>query len=268
MARVAAAELAAAGVEEAAFEAEYLVRSTGGISRAAFFAGALWPPGASGAFAAALARRLSREPAAYIVGAREFFGREFKVDRSVLIPRPETELLVELAVAEIAPGSAPVVVDVGTGSGCVGISVALERPSARVTGVDVSAAACAVAAGNAQRLGARMSAIRGDLLTAVRRADVVLANLPYIPAQEIPGLEPEVRDWEPRLALDGGADGLDLIRRVIADCGARLRPRLLALEVAAGQAREVAVLAEGAGATASIHADLAGIERVVTARWA
>jgi release factor glutamine methyltransferase len=267
VARDTAAELAAAGVAEAAFEAEYLVRAISGLSRAAFYADAPWPAGANGELAAALERRMGREPAAYIAGVREFFGREFTVDRGVLIPRPETELLVELALAEIAPGSAPVAADVGTGSGCIGVSVALERPSARVVAVDVSAGACSVAAGNAGRLRAGVTVVRGDLLAPLRQADIVLANLPYIASKEIAELQPEVRDWEPRLALDGGPDGLDLIRRLVADCGERVRPRLLALEVAAGQARDVAALASAAGATAAVHQDLAGIERVVTARW-
>lgn len=268
-ARTAAARLSAAGVEDAAFEAEFLARTASQMSRARYFAGGAFDSGSASRFEDALARRLRREPAAYIAGQREFCGRSFAVGPGVLVPRPETELLVEAALAELAemPTGAHVL-DVGTGSGCIAISIALDAPGARVTGIEPCAAALRVARRNAARLDAPVSFARASLLSAVARADVVLANLPYIPTADIGALQPEVRDWEPRRALDGGRDGLTLIRPLIADCAARLRPRLLALEVGVGQAGPVAAFARALGATASVTRDLAGIERVVCARWA
>ncbi len=270
-ARAAAAEtaktLAAAGLPDAAFEAEYLVRLAGGLSRAAFFADAEFAGAA--ALAEMTGRRLRREPAAYITGAREFFGRPFAVGPGVLVPRPETELLVELALAEARHGD--VVADIGTGSGCIALSVALclsADMAVRVVGVDISAAALAVAVRNRRDLGASAALLRGDLASPLRQADIVLANLPYIPAHEIDALEPEVSRWEPRVALDGGLDGYVPIRGLIDDCADRLRPRVLALEVGFGQAGDVAAIARGRGASVSVRPDLSGIDRLVVARWA
>lgn len=263
-----ARRFAAAGLPSAAFEAEYLVRAASGLTRAAYFAGAPLEPGALDRIACWSARRLAHEPAAYITGRREFFGLDFEVTPAVLIPRPETELLVEVALAELrgAPGH-PIVVDAGTGCGCVAVSVAHGAPAACVVAVDSSVEALRVAARNCRRHAAAVSLVRGDLAGPVARADVVLANLPYIPTAEIDGLQPEVRDWEPRGALDGGPGGLALIRRLVADCGRRLRPRLLALETGCGQADAVAALARAAGAKTERRRDLAGHERVVLARW-
>lgn len=271
-ARAAARELAAAGIADPQFEAEYLTRCATGLDRAQFFAGASLPAGARAVLHAAIVRRLRREPAAYIAGEREFAGHRFLVTPDVLVPRPETELLAEAGIAELGalvPHAAtePIVADVGTGSGCIAVTVALAAPAARVIGIDASGRALAVAHENARRLGARVAFVRGDLLSAVASADVVLANLPYIPTEELDELQPEVRDWEPRSALDGGPDGLRFVRRLIADCGSRIRPRLLALEVARGQAAEVAALGQSAGAAASVALDLAGIERMVCLRW-
>jgi release factor glutamine methyltransferase len=272
-AREAALQLREAGIDEASFEAEYLARVASGLDRARFFAGADLDPEAADRFAMAVGRRLAREPAAYIAGEREFAGRWFEVTPDVLVPRPETELLVEIGVNEAErwlsarPIERPVVVDVGTGSGCIAVAVALSAPRARVIGLDVSAGTLAVASRNASKHDARITLVRADLLTSIRRADIVLANLPYIPTADIAALDPEVRDWEPGTALDGGPDGLAFIRRLISDCGARLRPTLLALEVGIGQAGAVGALARAAGAVTSVRCDLAGIERVVIARW-
>lgn len=270
-AREAAAELAprlaTAGVADAGFEAEYLVRIAAGISRTEYFRGHQMCGDARARLEAVAARRLGREPAAYIHGEREFHGLMFEVSPDVLLPRPETEMLVEIALKECALLSAPVVVDVGTGSGAIAVAVGRHLTRARMIGVDVSMPALAVARRNAERHAAAVRFVRGDLLAALRRADVVLANLPYIPSAEIAGLEPEVRDWEPRLALDGGADGRELIRRLIDDCAARIRPRLLALEVGVGQAEAVAEHCQCRGAQTEVLLDLAGIERVVCARW-
>jgi release factor glutamine methyltransferase len=185
----------------------------------------------------------------------------------VLIPRPETELLVEIALDELKTAPDSIVVDVGTGSGAVAIAIAANAP-ASVVATDVSTGALTLARRNAHSNGVPVQFLRSNLATAIGHADVVVANLPYIPTREIPQLQPEVRDWEPRIALDGGVDGLDLVRVLIADCAKRLHPRLLALEVALGEAGAVACLGRSLGAHAEILNDLAGIERVVCLRWA
>jgi len=264
----AARQLAGAGVPDARFEAEYLARQSAGVSRASYFAGAEASSEAEDCLSEATSRRARREPASYITGTREFYGRDFIVGQGVLVPRPETELLVELALRELDQQPGLTVVDVGTGSGAVGVSVAAERPAARIAGIDISAGALSYARVNASRHAPRMHMIQGDLAQPIGRADVILANLPYIPAGDIDALEPEVSKWEPRVALDGGKDGLAVIRRLVADCGERLRPRLLVLEVGYGQAGGVAQLAGGAGATVTTIKDLSGIDRVVCGRWA
>ncbi len=263
--RVVERELRAAGIDDARFEAEVLVRHIAGMTRASLFAGATLEPTACEPIRLATIRRASREPLAYILGTREFMGHDFLVTPAVLIPRPETELLVELVVAEAKPGDR--IIDIGTGSGCIAISVALARPDVSVIAGDRSLAAIDLARSNANRLGAAVAFVRGDLASAISGADIVVANLPYIPSADIETLEPEVRDGEPRLALDGGADGLDFVRRLLDDCATRLRPRRLALELGVGQADEVVALASAHSTDARVIADLAGIDRVVTVAW-
>lgn len=271
-ARAAAAavrgELSAAGVPDAAFEAELLVRNATGLTRAGFFSDPRVDPAALNAIGVLSDRRVNREPLAYLSGHREFYGLDFMVAPGVLIPRPETELLVEIALREMRDRPGSIVADIGTGSGCVAAAISVNARGSVVTATDRSAEALAVATVNWAALGAAVAAVRCDLAAALGRADVIVANLPYIPTEMLGTLEPEVRDWEPRAALDGGPDGLQLVRRLIDDCGSRLRPRLLALEVMAGQAPNVASYAAAAGARVAAQRDLAGIERVVTARWA
>ena len=267
LARSVRGQLEDSAIADAAFEAEYLVRGVTGVDRAAYFADGSVTTEALRHVQGAVARRLKREPAAYVLGTREFFGLAFAVTDAALIPRPESELLVEVALQELGLDPRAQVADAGTGSGCIAVSVAVHAPLARVAAVDRCPRALRLASVNATRHGANVDFIRGDLLEAVDTAHVILANLPYIPSGDIATLEPEVRDWEPRIALDGGHDGLDLVRRLVHDCGDRLRPRLLALEVGAGQAAAVAVLCGRAGAAVEVLPDLAGIERVVVARW-
>lgn len=269
--RAVATRLRAAGIPDAGIEGELLARTAGGLNRTQYFVGAELSPQELASLDAFAARRLLREPSAYITGQREFYGLPFRVSPHVLVPRPETELLVEVALEAIdgfSGDSAVHIVDVGAGSGCVAVAVAKTAArEVRVTGIDASIQALLVAKGNAQLNAVSVNFVLGDLAGAVRSAHIVLANLPYIPTAGLRTLDPEVSQWEPRAALDGGEDGLDIIRRLIDDCGARLRPSLLALEVGFGQAKDVARLARLAGASTEIRDDLAGIPRVVCARW-
>ena len=259
--------LASAGVPDPAFEAELLARTAAGLSRAEYFSDPELDGAALERLSGLARRRAKREPFAYIAGHREFFGLDFIVTPDVLIPRPETEALVEVALEALHRDPTAVVLDIGTGSGAIAVSVAANAPGVSVTGVDRSMAALRVARENASRLASGVRFVRGNLASCVGHADIVLANLPYIPTRVFVTLEPEVRDWEPRLALDGGPDGLDLVRALIDDCAQRLKPSLLALELAAGQASVVAHYGESAGVRASVVRDLAGIERVVCFRW-
>lgn len=216
-------------------------------------------------------RRRAGEPVAYLLGVREFYGRPFRVDPRVLIPRPDTETLVEVALARTrAVSLCARVLDLCTGSGCVAVSLARERPTTRVLGVDISEGALAVACENALRLGAvNAGFLRSDLFAALppaARFDLITANPPYIPDPEIPELQPDIRDYEPRVALSGGTDGLDLVRRIVTDAPGRLEPGgVLAMEVGAGQAPAVAALFEHAGLQEVTRTrDLGGHERVVS----
>lgn len=263
----AARRLAAAGVEDARFEGELLTRESAGLTRAAFFMDPEVPAEAVVQLEGWVQRRVQREPAQYITGHREFYGREFAVGQGVLIPRPETELLVDLALAELDANPNAVVWEIGTGSGAVAVSVAAERTGATVAATEVSPEAMRFAAHNALRHAPHLGLAFGDLAAPINRAEVVLANLPYIPTWEIDALEPEVSKWEPRVALDGGDDGFTLIRRLVNDCADRLRPRLLALEVGFGQADAVGEIVRVHGPEAWFVKDLAGIDRIVCSRW-
>lgn len=215
-------------------------------------------------------RRRAREPMAYLMGAREFYGRSFRVDRRVLIPRPDTETLVDVALERSRHCSMSMrLLDLCTGSGCVAITIARERPTARVTATDTSEDALAVARDNAARLGAYNVSFRaGDLFAPAsgERFDVVTANPPYIASGEIATLEPDVREFEPRLALDGGADGLDLVRRVVEGAPAALVPGgVLAVEIGAGEADATRALFEARGFEGvEVRRDYGRIERVVS----
>lgn len=215
-------------------------------------------------------RRGNREPLAWILGSREFYGRDFGVTPGVLVPRPDTETLIEAALEWISEEEL-FLADLGAGTGCIGLTMALERPNLKVFAVDLSPEALACVRSNVEKHGLkeRVAVLKGDLLSAVpksRSIDWVISNPPYIPTGDLAGLEPEVREQEPRLALDGGADGLDIYRRLIPEAAARARRGLL-LEVGAGQAPAVAALMEKAGfVTVETKADLGGVERVVRGR--
>jgi release factor glutamine methyltransferase len=218
-------------------------------------------------YRALVQRRLSGEPVAYILGRKEFWSIDLVVDERVLIPRPDTEALVEqglefLAHRESEPAR---VADIGTGSGAVAIALKKERPHDQVFAVDVSADALAVARDNAARLGLEIELLQGDLTAPLAgQLDLIVSNPPYIPSRDIDGLSPEVRN-EPRLALDGGADGLALVRRLSAEARNVLAPGgWLAMEIGADQAdaARAILLAEGYRAVGS-RRDLGGIDRVV-----
>jgi release factor glutamine methyltransferase len=255
----------AAGVEQPRLDAELMLAAATGQDRARLVAEpeAELEPAAARRFAEMVRRRLRREPVAYILGVRGFHQLELEVDPRVLIPRPETELLVELAV-ELAPAR---LLDVGTGSGAIALAVAAELPGCEVVATDTSADALDVARANAERLGLaeRVELIEGTVPPAGRDGfDLVLANLPYVSEAEWGSLEPEVTEWEPREALLAGPDGLAAFREAIPRL-AGLAP-VLALEVGAGQADAVVELLGAARAgPLRTRADLAGIARVVVA---
>jgi release factor glutamine methyltransferase len=213
-------------------------------------------------------RRAARVPVPYLVGEREFYGHMFLVTPAVLIPRPSSELLVELAIDWLkAHPYARRVIDLGTGSGAVAISVAKAVPDVRIEARDVSARALRVADDNIarHRFRRRITTVKADLLRGAAPADVILANLPYIP-DALRRVRPKELDYEPALALDGGKDGLDLIRIALAQAPAAVKPGGLVLfECDPAQTRRVARLALGhwLAAEVSVHKDLAGQDRVV-----
>lgn len=223
-------------------------------------------------YRALIQRRLAGEPTQYVIGHKEFYGRRFAVDARVLVPRPETELLVEAALRSVPKDAPARVLDLCTGSGCVAVTIAAERPQASVWATDLSPGALAVAKANAEALGldGRVTFFEGDLLAPVpaeARFDVIVSNPPYVKSGEIAGLQREVQQ-EPRLALDGGADGLDVIRRLVPAALARLKPGgLLALEIGEDQGAALRDILTRAGARdVTIEKDLAQHERLALGR--
>lgn len=219
-----------------------------------------------------IARRARREPVAYILGRWGFRGLSLDVDPRVLVPRPETELVVDrcLALLDGVPG--PSVLDVGTGSGAIALALASELDGSEVCGCDVSDDALEVARANGARLGVAVEWVRSDLVAALdgRRFQLVVSNPPYVAASELEALEPEVRDWEPRGATVGGDTGLEVIERLVAAAPTTLAPGgALVLEVGAGQAGAVVQMMEAAGLDGvAVDRDHAGIERIVWGRAA
>jgi release factor glutamine methyltransferase len=245
------------------------------VSRAELFGGPRDPVAAAvlERYEALLVRRLAHEPTAYIIGLREFYGLDFAVTPAVLIPRPETETLVECAV-ELArkrePRARLVVADVGTGSGAIAVALAHALPRAEVYATDVSSDALTVGSENARRhgLGRRLSFLRGDMLSPLReRVDLIISNPPYVKTSDWFALPPEIRDHEPRGALDGGIEGLDVIRRLLEEALHYLRADgALCMEFGEGQQKSVVEVARTAFPSASIidvRQDLAGRPRVL-----
>ncbi len=273
--------LRAVGIEDPRLDAEVLLAAATGRDRAALVAapGAEVPAAAARTFGEMVRRRLRREPVAYILGRKGFRHIDLAVDRRVLIPRPETELLVEVAL-ERQPATA---LDVGTGSSAIALAIADELPGCEVTATDTSPAALEVARANAERLGLadRVRFLEGTLAgeadavagAEARPFDLIVANLPYVAERDWSSLQPEVTRWEPREALLAGPDGLDAYRALLGERGVLFNriadernasPAAIALEVGEGQAAAVAAMVRDAGfAEVGTRRDLAGVERVV-----
>ncbi|WP_342566543.1 peptide chain release factor N(5)-glutamine methyltransferase [Paenibacillus sp. FSL R7-0345] len=273
------------GCNEPQRSSQLLLEHVLGVSGAAYYMALAdpFPAALKDAWEAAVRRRAAGEPVQYIIGEQEFYGRAFEVTPDVLIPRPETELLVEAILkygAELWPdglvpsagdahGARPLAaVDIGAGSGAISVTLAAEAPAWRVCAGDISPGALAVAARNALRHGAAVDLRLGDLLEpfAGMETDILVSNPPYIPGGDIAGLQREVRDHEPRTALDGGDDGLDPYRRMMEQLPLLpAAPRLVGFELGQGQAGDVAALLRAAGHWTEIVTidDLAGIPRHV-----
>ncbi len=269
-------QLEHAGIDDARRNAEWMLCALLKVGRAGLYAfpERPVPPAVRHDLAAMLERRMRREPLQYILGFTEFFGVRLRVTPDVLIPRPETEHLVERALAEVAGRAAPRILDVGTGSGCIPIALMTHRPDARITAVDISEAALAVAAENAREAGAAIRFARFDALSdpliALAEApfDLIVSNPPYVPLADLAGLAPEVSGHEPHAALFAGDDALAFYRVLAAGGPDALRPEgAILVEVYAAYAASVAALFQAAGfADATVHPDLSGRPRIVAAR--
>jgi release factor glutamine methyltransferase len=267
--RWTAARFGERGLSTPRLDAELIVAQVLGLPRIQLYVQSDRPLSATelGDIRGLIKRRQAGESVAYLVGKKEFWGLELAVDARVLVPRPDTETLIEEARARLDGVEAPRIADVGTGSGALAVTLAKLRPDAVVFASDVSAGALEVARGNGERLGVAVTFLEGDLAAPLlphAPFRLIVANLPYIPSGELAGLPPEVRA-EPALALDGGADGLDLVRRLIGAAPALLAVGgALALEIGAGQAEATSALLAAAGfVEISRRPDLAGVERVV-----
>jgi len=274
--REARARLVSAGIanEEAAMDAELLAREALGWDRPMFLARLMEEPpaGFEDRFQPLIERRARREPVAYICGAQEFWGRDFIVGPGVLIPRPETEFIIERALAwngTRPAGATARVLDIGTGSGCLAITLALELPGARVAATDISREALDIARANQSRWGTAVTFHEGPFLASADvPVDLLVSNPPYVTAADFAGLQPEVQIFEPITALVSGADGLDAVREIVPIAARALAPGgLFLMEIGFGQADAVQrVIASTAGLRFMGFAeDLQGIPRVAQA---
>ncbi|MCC6483416.1 MAG: peptide chain release factor N(5)-glutamine methyltransferase [Armatimonadetes bacterium] len=273
-----AARLRETGSESPLLDCELLLSHVLGCSRTSLISRniQLLSSAQEQAFGELIRRRLSHEPVAYILGLKHFYGLEFAVGPGVLIPRPETELLVDVGLQLLRQRPQPArFAEIGVGSGCVSIALLCSDPTLRADGTDVADVALSTAADNGQVHGvsARFHLYSGHLLQPMdpqgKPFDLILSNPPYIPSDDIPKLSPDVRDWEPREALDGGEDGLDVIRGIINAAPEWLSASgSLLLEVGHGQACAMPELVRrGPLRVARVYPDLAGIERVVEFTW-
>lgn len=262
--------LTAAGIApaEAALDADLLARHVLGWDRARMLSEALHepPPSFDQAYADLITRRSRREPISHITGHREFWGLDFEVTPDVLTPRPETELIVEEAIAAFPDRGHLVIADVGTGSGCLAVALAREFPFAFVFGTDISDAALRVAQRNATRHGVngRIALLRCSFLPPLPQIDLVVSNPPYIPERDAASLSPEVRDYEPAVALFGGEDGLDAYPQLFEAGSKVISDGRLIVEVGYDQRAAVMAMAESAGwHVERVRQDLQGIARVL-----
>jgi release factor glutamine methyltransferase len=273
----ASRRLATVGIESSRLDAELLLAAAAGVTREAAVTGSIELSSETlRKFDAMVARREKREPVAYILGHKEFYSLDFEVSPAVLIPRPESEFVVGAALESIAGKADARVLDIGTGSGAIAIAIAVNAPRARVTAVDISADALAVAARNARnnRVEDRMTLRRGDCFDVLDGGpvlgafEVIASNPPYLDDAEIAALEPDVRGYEPRIAMTAGVAGLDILRRITSTAPAHLaHDGELILEVAVGQVALVSKLVEEAGLrVVTVINDFAGHPRVVRAR--
>jgi release factor glutamine methyltransferase len=274
--------LAAEAVETAGLDARVLARAAFGLSATelVLYGDAEADPAELAAFEALVARRAAGEPVGRILGSREFHGLDLALSPETLEPRPDTETLVDVVVDAVRAGTLPgvgpdgaglVFADLGTGTGAVAIAVATALPSARGIATDISAGALATAAGNARRLGVgdRLAFVAGDWLAPLGSGfGLIVSNPPYIESAAIPALAREVREHDPLRALDGGPDGLDAYRSIVAAVAGHLAPGgMVAVEIGADQAPPVAALMVAGGlADVTVHPDMAGRNRVVTGR--
>jgi release factor glutamine methyltransferase len=264
-----AAKFGERGIGSARLDAELLLAHVLRTTRVGLYTGFDKPleEAELAAFRELIRRRLAGEPIAYLVGAQEFWSLSLRVDPRVLVPRRDTEALVEVALRR-APAAARIA-DIGTGSGAVALALAKERPGAEIVATDASEDALAVARANAEALGLPVRLLAGDLLAPLAGPfDLIVSNPPYVPTGDLAGLPPEVRR-EPRSALDGGRDGLDVLRRLLAGAPPLLAPGgVLAVEHGFDQGETVRALFAGAGFEAVETArDLAGHERVTSGAW-
>lgn len=269
------AALAAAAIEQPRREARILLEAATGLDRTALLASddPVVTADVEARYRAWITRRACREPMAYILGTVEFWSLEFAVAPDVLVPRADSETLIEAALATIPDPSRPVrLLDIGVGSGCLLLTLLHHYRQARGVGTDLARAALACAAGNARRLGVaeRLQLVATSWASGVAGPfDLVVSNPPYIRSAEIASLQPEVAAYEPRLALDGGADGLDAYRAILGELPRLLAPEGVAiLELGHDQLTDVTALAANAGCTATARSDLAGIARCLILRSA
>ena len=270
--------LRASGVDEPGFEAEYLLRHALDCTRESLLLDLDTDvsPSAQCHFDSLVNRRAAGEPSAYITGHKEFYGLDFKVDPRALIPRPETELLIEsvfgFASLRSTGGKGLTIVDVGTGCGAIAIAIATHLPGASIIATDISPDALALARENTTRHSVedRVTLLHGDLLSLLPQpVDILVSNLPYIPSTELPYLAREITNHEPRLALDGGPDGMAVIRRIIQQAKDNLSlDGATFIEIGWDQGQRVMAHAQNLwpNSQASITPDLAGLDRVLTIR--
>ncbi|MGB8328645.1 MAG: peptide chain release factor N(5)-glutamine methyltransferase [Polyangiales bacterium] len=269
----AARDFTERGIASPRLDAELLVAKALGIDRVGLYLDLNRPlvDAERNAIRPLVARRREREPVAYILGHRDFYGRRFEVSPAVLIPRPDTETLVERALDCIPDRSPCRVLDIGTGSGAIAVTIAAERPHAAVTATDISESALKVASQNAARLqvASRIRFQRANLLCGVEQYDVIVSNPPYVARGDIASLEPEIREHEPISALEAGEDGLDVIKALLsATESAAVSGAQMLIEIGAGQSEPVVALAaqHAAWQLVAVHLDINRVQRVVHLR--